>query len=142
MHILHICSHKWSLLSPAIFRPAIYGALKSKSDSQPESDRTIYAIENIGLIILKRPLKRAQVHLTLIDRRNHHLFQPLLYQVASAALNASDIAYPLRAALRRQKNARVLLANATAIDLIAKKVILDYGDLAYDYLVSADFHLY
>jgi NADH:ubiquinone reductase (H+-translocating) len=84
-----------------------------------------------------RALKYAQVHLTLIDRRNHHLFQPLLYQVASAALNASDIAYPLRAALRRQKNARVLLANAAAIDLTAKKVILDYGDLAYDYLIVA-----
>jgi hypothetical protein len=61
LHILHICSHKWSLPGPAIFRPAIYGALKSRSDSQSESDQTIYAIENIGLIILKRPLKSASV---------------------------------------------------------------------------------
>jgi NADH dehydrogenase len=90
-----------------------------------------------GGLSAARALKRAQVRLTLIDRRNHHLFQPLLYQVASAALNASDIAYPLRAALRRQKNARVLLANATAIDPLEKKVILDYGDLAYDYLIVA-----
>src|ERR687893_84462 len=60
MHILHICSHKRSLPSSAIFRPAIYGALKSRSDSQFESDRTIYVIENIGLIILKRPLTPCQ----------------------------------------------------------------------------------
>jgi NADH dehydrogenase len=90
-----------------------------------------------GGLSAARALKRAPVRLTLIDRRNHHLFQPLLYQVASAALNASDIAYPLRAALRWQKNARVLLANATAVDPVGKKVILDYGDLAYDYLIIA-----
>ena len=60
-------------------------------------------------------LARAPVQITLLDRRNHHLFQPLLYQVATAALNPGDIAYPIRAALRKQANARVLLAEATAI---------------------------
>src|SRR5687767_11015826 len=90
-----------------------------------------------GGLTAARALRGADVHVTLIDRRNHHLFQPLLYQVASAALNASDIAYPLRAALRRQKNARVLLANATVIDPLEKKVILDYGNLVYDYLIVA-----
>jgi hypothetical protein len=59
MRILHICSHKRSLPSPAIFRPAIYGALRSRSVSHGESDPTTYAIENIGLIILKRPLNKA-----------------------------------------------------------------------------------
>src|SRR5688572_23863645 len=90
-----------------------------------------------GGLSAARTLKRAPVRLTLIDRRNHHLFQPLLYQVASAALNPSDIAYPLRAALRWQKNARVILANAAAIDLREKQVILDDGDLTYDYLIVA-----
>jgi NADH dehydrogenase len=90
-----------------------------------------------GGLAAARTLKRAPVRLTLIDRRNHHLFQPLLYQVASAALNPSDIAYPLRAALRWQQNARVLLANATAIDPVGKKVVLDDGDLTYDYLIVA-----
>src|SRR5688572_23019334 len=56
MHILHICSHKWPIPSPAIFIPTIYGALRARSVSHCESDRAIYAIENIGLIILKRPL--------------------------------------------------------------------------------------
>ncbi len=84
-----------------------------------------------------RRLARAPVTVTLVDRRNHHLFQPLLYQVATAALNASDIAYPIRAALAKQKNARVLLAAATAIDVTARTVTLDGGVLRYDYLVVA-----
>ena len=58
--------------------------------------------------------------MTLIDRRNHHLFQPLLYQVATAGLNPSDIAIPIRRILRNQKNAEVLLAEARSIDLAAK----------------------
>ena len=73
----------------------------------------------------------------MIDRRNHHLFQPLLYQVATAGLNPGDITYPIRGALARQHNARVLLAAATAIDAANRKVILDDGTLAYDYLVLA-----
>ena len=84
-----------------------------------------------------RRLARAPVTVTLVDRRNHHLFQPLLYQVATAALNASDIAYPIRAALAKQKNARVLLAAATAIDVSARTVTLDGGVLGYDFLVVA-----
>src|SRR5512140_881123 len=82
-------------------------------------------------------LAKAPVNVTVIDRRNHHLFQPLLYQVATAALNPSDIAYPVRAALAKQKNARVLLAEATSIDAAARKVVLDDGELGYDYLIVA-----
>src|SRR5947208_1605004 len=81
-----------------------------------------------------RALAKADVTITLIDRRNHHLFQPLLYQVATAALNASDIAYPIRAVLAKQRNARVLLAEAKSIDVAAKRVELDDGVLEYDYL--------
>jgi NADH:quinone reductase (non-electrogenic) len=88
-----------------------------------------------GGLYAARALKRAPVQLTLIDRRNYHLFQPLLYQVATAALDSSDIAYPIRAALRWQRNARVLLAHVTAIDTHSKKVILDDGDISYDYLI-------
>ena len=87
-----------------------------------------------GGLYTARALKRAPVRLTLIDRRNHHLFQPLLYEVATAALDASDIAYPIRVALRWQYNARVILATATAIDIQGKKVILNDGDIFYDYL--------
>lgn len=90
-----------------------------------------------GGLSAARALAKANVTITLIDRRNHHLFQPLLYQVATAALNASDIAYPIRAALAKQKNARVLLATAKSIDVAAKRVELDDGALEYDYLILA-----
>jgi NADH dehydrogenase len=90
-----------------------------------------------GGLAAARGLAKAPVNVTLLDRRNHHLFQPLLYQVATAALNPSDIAYPIRAALAKQANARVLLAEATRIDTAKRRVILDDGDLEYDYLVVA-----
>ena len=67
------------------------------------------------------------VRVTLIDRRNHHLFQPLLYQVATAALNPSDIATPIRHVLRRERNVTVLMGNVTSIDAANRKVILDDG---------------
>jgi len=85
-----------------------------------------------------RRLAKAPVQVTLLDRRNHHLFQPLLYQVATAALNPADIAYPIRAAVAAQQNVRVLLAEALAIDPEAHTVALDGGgSLHYDYLVVA-----
>jgi NADH dehydrogenase len=84
-----------------------------------------------------RALAKAPVNITLVDRRNHHLFQPLLYQVATAALNPSDIAYPIRAVLADQKNARVLLAEAKSIDVAARTVTLDDGLLHYDFLIVA-----
>ena len=74
---------------------------------------------------------------TLLDRRNHHLFQPLLYQVATAGLNPSDIATPIRRILRHQRNAEVLLAEATGVDLAARVVVLDEGTVGYDYLLVA-----
>lgn len=82
-------------------------------------------------------LKRARARVTVLDRRNHHLFQPLLYQVASAGLNPSDIAVPIRRILRRQANTTVLLAEVEAIDLAAKRLRLAEGELAYDYLIVA-----
>src|SRR5579862_1244910 len=81
-------------------------------------------------------LKRAPVEVTLIDRRNFHLFQPLLYQVATGSLSPGEIAAPLRSVLSRQKNTQVLLGEASDIDPVAKKVILsDGGAFEYDSLV-------
>ncbi len=90
-----------------------------------------------GGLAAARALRKAPVRVTLIDRRNHHLFQPLLYQVATAALNPADIAYPIRGVLAKQPNARVLLADARAIDVAARRVELDGGALTYDYLIVA-----
>ncbi len=90
-----------------------------------------------GGLAAAKALASAPVRVTLIDRRNHHLFQPLLYQVATAALNPSDIAYPIRAALRKQRNVRVLLAEAQRINVAARQVVLDDGELTFDYLILA-----
>lgn len=84
-------------------------------------------------------LKRANVDITLVDRSNHHTFQPLLYQVATATLAPSDIATPIRWMFRHQHNIEVLMAEVTNIDLDTKRVVLDNGfsTLPYDYLVIA-----
>ncbi len=85
-----------------------------------------------------RALASAKVRITLVDRGNHHLFQPLLYQVATAGLSAPDIAAPLRHILRKQKNAEVRMATVTGIDADAKRIALDDGTaLDFDYLLLA-----
>ncbi|MGN7917629.1 NAD(P)/FAD-dependent oxidoreductase [Lysobacter sp. ESA13C] len=85
-----------------------------------------------------RALASAEVRITLIDRRNHHLFQPLLYQVATAGLSAPDIAAPLRHILRNQKNVEVRLGEVTGIAADARQVSLADGDVIdYDYLLLA-----
>jgi NADH dehydrogenase len=84
-----------------------------------------------------RALARAPVEVTVVDRTNHHVFQPLLYQVATASLSPSQIAYPIRGVLRRQANTRVLLAEVVAVDPAARKLALRDGELAYDFLILA-----
>lgn len=84
-----------------------------------------------------RGLKWADVDVVLLDRRNHHLFQPLLYQVATAGLSPGDIAAPIRWVLRSQRNVQVLLADVRAIDTSAQAIHLDVGTIGYDYLVIA-----
>ena len=84
-----------------------------------------------------RALRHAPVRVTIVDRRNHHLFQPLLYQVATAVLSPADIAYPVRAVFRRQRNVTVLLAEAVGVDLAQRELILTDGRIPFDYLVLA-----
>jgi NADH dehydrogenase len=92
-----------------------------------------------GGLACARALARAELDVTLVDRQNHHLFQPLLYQVASAGLAPAHVAVPIRSILRRQRNVRVLLARVAHIDLEARRVSfdpeLDIAALRYDYLV-------
>ena len=89
-----------------------------------------------GLIAAKK-LAHVGVRVTLVDRTNHHVFQPLLYQVASAGLSPADIASPIRSILSGQENVEVLLASVTRIDLGAKRVVLADGEIPYDFLVLA-----
>jgi NADH dehydrogenase len=90
-----------------------------------------------GGLYCARALRRLPVRLTLIDRRNFHLFQPLLYQVATASLSPADIAHPIRSVLKKQRNTEVWLAEARSIDVARRKVFLTDGELPYDYLVVA-----
>lgn len=84
-----------------------------------------------------RALKHAPAQVTLLDRRNFHLFQPLLYQVATGGLSPANIATPLRAILKRQKNVEVFLADVTDVDVAGRRVILTDGYLPYDTLIIA-----
>src|SRR5262245_32079235 len=96
------------------------------ADSRP---RVVILRGASGGLTAAQALRRAPARVTVIDRSNHHLFQPLLYQVATAALNPSDIATPIRRILRSQKNAEVLLAEARAVDVAGKRVILADGEV-------------
>src|ERR1700723_1838885 len=90
-----------------------------------------------GGLYAAKALKKAPVQVTLLDRRNFHLFQPLLYQVATGSLSPGEIASPLRAVLRRQQNTQVLLGEAVDLDAGHRQVILDSGELDYDALIVA-----
>jgi len=91
-----------------------------------------------GGLFAARALRNAPLDITVLDRTNHHLFQPLLYQVATAGLAAPAVAEPIRRILARQKNATVLYGEAQRVDLAAKKVVLENGEqLAYDRLILA-----
>ncbi len=85
-----------------------------------------------------KALDRRPVRITLVDRRNHHLFQPLLYQVATAGLSAIDIGAPIRQILRHQKNMTVLMSNVEEVDVVRQSVLLaSGGEIGYDYLILA-----
>src|SRR5271166_2630592 len=91
-----------------------------------------------GGLTLAQALDGAPVRVTLIDRTNHHTFQPLLYQVAMAGLSPSEIAQPIRAIVRGQANVTVIMAEAASVDLGSRSVRLTGGDvLSWDFLVVA-----
>jgi NADH dehydrogenase len=105
--------------------------------SSREAPHVVIIGAGFGGLTAARRLRRAPVRVTVLDRRNHHLFQPLLYQVATAALSPGDIAYPIRSILRNQANARVWLTEVRGIDSERREVKLSDGSLRYDYLIVA-----
>jgi NADH dehydrogenase len=90
-----------------------------------------------GGLAAARALRRAPVAITLLDRRNHHVFQPLLYQVATAGLSAPEIAAPIRRILWKQKNVTVLMAEAQRVDVARRRVVVPGDEIAYDFLIVA-----
>jgi NADH:quinone reductase (non-electrogenic) len=99
--------------------------------------RTVIIGGGFGGLYAARALRHQDVSVTLVDRGNFHLFQPLLYQVATGALSPGEIASPLRVLLRKQKNAQVLLADAIDLEPAGRSVILDKGTVPYDSLIVA-----
>ena len=103
----------------------------------PGEHRVVILGGGFGGLYAAKALKNVPVQVTLLDRRNFHLFQPLLYQVATGSLSPGEIASPLRAVLRRQKNTQVLLGEAVDLDAERRRLILPDGELAYDSLIVA-----
>jgi NADH:ubiquinone reductase (H+-translocating) len=106
-------------------------------ESDSARPRVIIVGAGFGGLTAAKALARAPVEIIVIDERNYHLFQPLLYQVATAGLSPADIAGPIRGILARQKNARVMLGRVTAIDVAGRVVKLEDRTLHFDYLIVA-----
>ncbi len=102
-----------------------------------ERPKVVIVGAGFGGLEAARTLRRANADITVIDRQNHHCFQPLLYQVATAALSPADVAWPIRHILRSQQNATVLMADVGGIDTTQKRVHTNTGDIPYDTLVIA-----
>ncbi len=106
-------------------------------NAQNKLPRVVIIGAGFGGLKAARGLADAPVQVTLIDRNNYHLFQPLLYQVASAGVAPSEIAYPVRAVFRGQKNLDFQMAEVRRIDLAGRRLLTERGELAYDYLIVA-----
>jgi NADH:ubiquinone reductase (H+-translocating) len=106
-------------------------------ENESQRPRVVIAGAGFGGLSATKGLAKAAVDVTLIDAQNHHCFQPLLYQVATAALSPADVAWPIRAIVRKQKNARVIMARVTGVDVRARRVHTTEIELPYDYLVLA-----
>ena len=99
--------------------------------------RVVIVGAGFGGLEAAKTLRRAPADVIVVDRQNHHCFQPLLYQVATAALSPADVAWPTRHILRDQRNATVLMEEVSGIDMQQKLLRTNFGDIAYDYLVIA-----
>src|SRR5579863_6406502 len=105
--------------------------------SEGQKHRVVILGGGFGGLYAAKALRHVPVEVTLVDRRNFHLFQPLLYQVATGSLSPGEIAAPLRSLLHAQQNVRVLLGEATQLDAAGRRLILADGAIPYDSLIVA-----
>ncbi len=106
-------------------------------DARGGSPRVVIVGAGFAGLYAAKALARSELSVTLVDRRNHHLFQPLLYQVASAALNPADIAAPVRSVFRGRDNVTVVLGDVTRVDADGRRLVLADGEIRYDFLLLA-----
>src|SRR5712671_2632315 len=123
-------------MSDIVSRSPPLGADDTPTDAQPRSEaaaaaprrerkpRIVIVGGGFGGVAAARALRKSDAEVVLIDRRNHHIFQPLLYQVATAVLSPSDVAAPIRQLARKQKNLSVMLAEVTGLDLKSRSVTI------------------
>jgi NADH:ubiquinone reductase (H+-translocating) len=111
--------------------------MSASNSAQGQRHRVVVIGGGFGGLQAAKHLATAPVDLTIVDRRNFHLFQPLTYQVATGALSPGEVAYPLRAVFRRHRNVRVVMAEVTGFDLEGRRVQLAEGSLPYDTLIVA-----
>lgn len=112
-------------------------SLVTKGQESETAPRVVIVGGGFGGLYAAKALCHAALDVTVVDRTNHHVFQPLLYQVATANLSPSQIAYPIRSVLRHQSNTTVFLAEVMGIEVANRKVVLEDGELVYDYLILA-----
>lgn len=126
-----------NLQNTSTTEPQVQSANEQGQREMATLPRVIIVGAGFGGLQAARALKDAPVHVTVVDRQNHHLFQPLLYWVATAGLSPADISSPIRAILKRQKNAEVVMAEVTGIDLDQQRVLMGERAIPYDYLILA-----
>jgi NADH:quinone reductase (non-electrogenic) len=114
-------------------------SIGARSEQNPSvvTPRIVIVGAGFGGLKAARALQHANARITVIDRQNHHLFQPLLYWVATAGLSPADISSPIRSILRKQKNTEVLMGEVTGVDLARQRVLMGEQAVPYDYLVLA-----
>ena len=108
--------------------------MTSKTGSRP---RVLIVGGGFAGLAAAKALSKAPVAITIHDRRNHHVFQPLLYQVATASLSPADISAPIRSVVRDQENCEVALAPVTGVDVVNRRLLFETGSVGYDYLILA-----
>src|SRR6202030_1744793 len=136
-----LTDRKSGLAERAIFHPEPMivkeASIECGGGGMESTHRVVILGGGFGGLYAAKALRKAPVQITVLDRRNFHLFQPLLYQVATGSLSPGEVASPLRRVLHNQENTRVLMGDAVDLDAAGRRAILADGELKYDTLIVA-----